>query len=103
VLDDLRALELRGTKDLADLISWCWDNAENTGDARYCGVARTLELILDRWDTKSGLHSSTVIEMNRILASHLNAILDAESPAAGAGEARWMREQIAHVLQQDDI
>jgi hypothetical protein len=28
---------------LRDLVPFCWDRAEATGDARFCSVARALE------------------------------------------------------------
>ena len=38
-------------------MSWCLDRAESTGDARYCGIARTLEFIAHEWDLDSAFLS----------------------------------------------
>ncbi len=97
--DELRRLQLKGADGLPDLIAWCWDRSDNTGDARFCGLARTFQAVWDRWDVKGGLPTSVVSEMNRILRAHMADVLDAKDPADGSALARWMRQEIHSVLE----
>lgn len=99
MLSRLRGLQLAGNDGLPDLIAWCWDQADNTGDARFCGLARALEAILEAWDVKGGLPESVISDMNRVLRSHVADILDATGPMVGSDRARWMRQEIGDVLE----
>jgi orotate phosphoribosyltransferase len=98
-LSELRSLRLPGTDRIPDLISWCWDEADNSGDSRYAGIARALDAVLDAWDVKGGLPESTLARVNELLSRHLAEVLSTPEPAAGSAEARWMRDQIAEVLE----
>jgi orotate phosphoribosyltransferase len=97
-LNELRGLTLERTDRIPDLIAWCWDESDNTGDARFSGVARTLEVILREWDVKGGLPESVVTETNAVLHRHLEDVIGAPDSASGSNEARWMREEITRVL-----
>lgn len=102
VVEELRQLRLIGVDELRDLILWCWDQSDNTGDARFCGIARTLDEIFVRWDVKGGLPTSVIAEMDRILSSHLPDVLDAPDPADASARARWMRQEVARALEDGE-
>jgi hypothetical protein len=103
LLSELRHLQLRGVNELSEPIAWCWDQAENTGDARFCGIARTLESISEAWDQKIGLPDQTIEELNRVLRQNLPDVIDSALPSVGSDRARWMREQIVQVLGDEDF
>lgn len=103
MLDELRRLQLVGVRQLPELIAWCWDQADNTGDARFCGVARALEGILEAWDVKGGLPEHTITDMNRVLREHLEDILSAPEAIIGSDRARWMRSEIGQVLHGESL
>ncbi len=99
----LRDLSEQGLPDhstTVELSRWCWAEAENTGDARYCGLARALEQIADAWFHKSGFATATFEELNLLLRSHVDEVLVADTARDGADHARWLREQISLVLLQ---
>lgn len=71
---------------------WCFDRADATGDARYCGLARTLEDISRFWDIEGRL-----LQPERLRGPfdrHLDAILVAPTAEEGAGLARLLREEV---------
>jgi hypothetical protein len=99
---ELRRLQLAGADRLPDLVAWCWDRSDNTGDARFCGLARTFQHVSERWDVKGGLPTLAVQKVNLLLRDHMSAILDASDPADGAALARWMRHEIHRALDEGD-
>lgn len=98
-LTALRELQLGGTERLPDLIAWCWDQADNTGDARYSGIARALDEIAEALEGKTGLPATVLEEVNAALRRHLSDILATPDASAGSGQARWMREEITRALE----
>lgn len=97
--EELRSLTLVDTKRLPDLIAWSWDESDNTGDARYAGIARALEAVHEAWDVKGGLPEATIEAINAALASHLSEVLQLPDAAAAASHARWMREEILRAVE----
>lgn len=83
-----------------DLEAWCWDHAEATGDARFCGLARALGQVADTWDAYGALPANVAADIAAVFAQHLPDILDVSTPEEGAGLARLLREDVIRILQQ---
>jgi hypothetical protein len=96
---ELRGLQLPRVDKLPELIGWCWDNADQSGDARYSGIARALDALLDAWDVKTGIPEAIAEEINELLARQLDGILSVPDPASGAAQARRLREEILRLLE----
>lgn len=86
---------LPGAVELRELASWCLDRAESTGDARYCGLARTFDGIADEWeyDARRFTHS-WLLNIQQVFNLHMSAVLDAPTAEEGAGLARLLREEV---------
>lgn len=99
-LPDLAARGLQGAPEAAEIARWCWERAENTGDARYCGLARLLETIVQEWDHFRALPGWVVDRTNSILTAHLPAVEAAENAADGSSLARLLREEVLDVFRE---
>jgi orotate phosphoribosyltransferase len=97
-LVELRQLQLPRADRLPDLISWCWDKAYNSGDARYAGIARSLEEIEEAWDVKGGLPQAIIKDLNAALQRHMPDILTTPDASSGSAQARWMRDEVGRAL-----
>lgn len=80
---------------LADLAAWCWDFGEASGDARYCSLSRTLDMIAEPFEEHGALDSAVVAVINAVLHDALGDVLSAESPQDGAILARSLRFEIS--------
>lgn len=85
-----------------DLEAWCWERADATGDARFCGFARSLEQIAYVWDEYKALPDRVVKDINSALQRHLPAALRVPTAEEGAGLARLLREDVSRILQEWD-
>lgn len=84
---------------LPSAAEWLWDYGEATGDARYCSVSRSLELITAAFDANyEGLAAGVLADLDGILAAQLPGILGANLPPDGSTFARLMREAVARAL-----
>lgn len=91
---------LQSSPQARDLEVWCWERAEATGDARFCGFARTFENISGIWDDYGALPTDVLNEVNSAFARHVPAALDVVSAEEGAGLARLLREEVADIFQR---
>lgn len=84
---------------LPSAAAWLWDFGEATGEARYCSVSRSLEMISAAFDANYEVLPSVVLaDLDRILATQLPDVLGAALAPDGSTFARLMREAIAHAL-----
>lgn len=88
---------LTNTASLRELARWCHDHAEETGDARYSSVARSLDSILGAWGDQA-LPILTADRLNEALARYLPATLMADSAEEGTRSARLLREAVGEAL-----
>jgi hypothetical protein len=88
----------QGAPRTTDLASWCWEHADNTGDARYCGLARSLETIAEVWDDDGYLRNGTYEALNATFKRHLVSVLDAPTAEEGTHLAKLLREELYEVL-----
>jgi orotate phosphoribosyltransferase len=98
-LAELKELQLPRADRLLDLSAWCWDTSDNTGDARFAGIARTLEEISEAWDVKNGLPEAVIRELNTLLANNLAEILSMPDAADASDHARRMRNEIRRAIE----
>lgn len=90
-------LELLPSELLAGLIAWCWDRADFTGDARYFGIARTLEPIsraFDEADEAGGVSITALRAVDEVLTRRLSTVLDEPDAEAASLLARSMRDDV---------
>lgn len=85
-----------------ELENYCWDAADNSGDARYSGIARALAVISDVWDSHGALPQGAITSLNEVFRRHLQAVLEANTAQEGAGLARLLREEIYEVLSRPE-
>lgn len=90
---------LGGVPHLRELSEWCWSQAEHTGDARFCGIARCLEVLAVDWDEAGGFSAELAQNLRSAFARHVDGILDAESPSEGASIARLLRDEVGAALR----
>jgi len=95
LLDRIIAEGLTSATVTADAAEECWEASENTGDARYSSIARTLELIAEHWEQKRMLATEG---LDRVLRNLVPTILNAKTAQEGASWARVMRGEIAEAL-----
>jgi len=91
---DVGELQLTSIYDIQSATRKLWDESDNTGDARYGGIARALEAISFAWEAAGAFETATVDELNHILRTHLPEILDIADARSATEHARWMRETI---------
>jgi hypothetical protein len=85
---------------LNDIVEWCWDYGETTGDARYCSTARALSMLAELFDNdEGGVDATLVEELDTVLCQHIPGILAADSAEHGAQLARHLREILARTIQ----
>ena len=97
----LREVCVRGLESAPatrDLEGWCWDRAEATGDARYCGFARMFSQAAEIWDDYGALPAAVIQEINDALRRHLPGAIEAPTAEEGAGLARLLREEVATIV-----
>ena len=98
-LQVLAAGPLPPVHKIRELAGLCWESADNTGDARYSGIARTLDRVASEWDERDGTFSAEVArEIEAAFRRHLISVLEAERPSDGAGLARMLRDEINSAL-----
>ena len=105
-LDESRLRQLGDSVPLSaesclDLAAWCIDRAENSGDARYCSIARTLIFIAEEWDHRGALPTSVVTDLADLLQRGLRDALDAAEPADGSYFGRLLREQVVELFRSN--
>jgi hypothetical protein len=90
---------------LDELVPWCWDRGETTGDARYCSLSRSLGIIQNTFDEQGesgGVSSRFLRRVDEIITRNLSAVLDAETPEEGALLARSLRMSILDLYREDN-
>jgi hypothetical protein len=103
-LDDIRRLASTGIAAfppaaLASAAEWLWDFGEATGEARYCSLSWTIDMIAVAFeDGYESLPSSVVEAVDVVLSERVPDVLDATSPSGGSALARLMREAVAQAL-----
>jgi hypothetical protein len=82
------------------LIAWCWDTADNTGDARYCGIARTLTPIASAFDDRdeAGGVDLDLAAIDAVIRTRLPSVIQESDVEAAASLARAMRHEIFSLL-----
>jgi orotate phosphoribosyltransferase len=95
---DLKQLQLTSLQRLRELTSWSWDESDNTGDARYAGIAKLLEILADAWDGKTGLSDDVLQHLNRVLADNLADIVNSPDAAWASQRTRAIRDDVAIYL-----
>lgn len=86
---------------LADLLDWCQDHAENTGDARFSSIARALQPVAATFEIRDeggGVDTDLTQELDLIIRRGLPGVLSAPSPAEGAGLAGLLRSEVADAM-----
>src|SRR4051794_19499987 len=78
---------------LTDLVSWCWDRGETTGNAWYCSLARMLKPIDEVLvhEDEHGALPAGLAEIDAAIRDRLPAVLDADDPILAALLARELR------------
>lgn len=77
-----------------DIAEYCWDRGETTGDARYCSLWRSLDVVIQAFESHGYLPAETVRNLDDILMRYLPDVIDAQTAEQGALLARAMREQV---------
>jgi hypothetical protein len=101
-LKELGLSGLVSAPHLRTLEAWCWERAEATGDARFCGIARALENIAEAWDDRRVLPPVITSELQTAFRIHLPSTLAVSAAEEGAGLARLLREEVADILKTWD-
>jgi hypothetical protein len=83
---------------LPDIANDCWDRGAITGDARYCLLWRSLDLIAQIFEDRGQLPTPIVDELNGAFARLLPGALDATTAEEGTGLARILDDEIRSVL-----
>lgn len=89
---------LTGVPQIQDLAAWCWDQADNTGDARFCGLARSLEFVTEAWDAHGAFRGDTMNRLNTAFSRRLPSVLDAPTAEEATHLAKALREELEEVL-----
>lgn len=84
-LDAVAPLSLR------DVSRWCWEEGARTGDARFCIIAKTLELLASSYED---LGAMPIGPVDRAIAEDLGAVLDDEDAASASARAWRMKERV---------
>jgi hypothetical protein len=82
---------------LENLWLWCWDRGETTGQARYCSVSRSLEMIHRAWEDQGELPHRVGTALRQAFNEAIPLILD-ETPESGSLFARTLRETVSAIL-----
>jgi hypothetical protein len=69
---------------LPDLAEWCWDSGETSGDARYCSLSRTLNLIWGTFEPHGAASRELVDALDQLLSTQLTAVIQADTAELGA-------------------
>jgi len=77
------------------LSAWCWDYARETGDARYCFLWRSLEMLWQCFE-ENGISAIIVHSWDAALAEYMPEVLQADSPQGGTYWAALLHEQLMH-------
>lgn len=108
-LDQLQQLAEHGlaaVPRLDDVAVACWEHGENTGDARYCVLWRSLQVISGAYGDRpedvhfEGLASSVVSRLDGVITRELPAVLSAEDPEHGTAIAVTMARAIDAVFRE---
>lgn len=87
---------------LVELSEWCWSVGEDSGDARYCVISRTLDMLSDLFDASYESVASRLVErLDTDLARLLPEVLDASSSQEGTRKAAVLRESLAAAIAED--
>jgi hypothetical protein len=79
---------------LFDLSPWCWDYGEITGDARYCSLSRTLDIIVEAYEQYSMVSTVWLAELDQLFINQLPDVLVASSSEDGSLLARSLRDAV---------
>lgn len=83
--------------DVRGLSRWCWEEGVRTGDARYCVVAKTLELVASSYEDWDAI---PIGDIDRAIAEDLASILEEKNPAAASLRAWRMKERVQTALTE---
>lgn len=97
-IEALAVTGLTGLDQLSEVSLWCWVRAEQTGDARFCGLARSLEAVGERWATDGGLDGQLFDRVNEIVKLRVPSVLAEQRAPAACSLARAMRDDILQEL-----
>lgn len=91
--EGLAAFPPHGLRTAAD---HCWDVCETTGDARYCSLWRTLDLLALPFEDEGGPSPAVDVidRIDDVLRGQLRGVLDAPSAEAGSLLGRRLREDV---------
>lgn len=78
---------------LRDAAVECWDWGVATGDSRWCILSRTLAELATPFDDE-GMSSALLRDLDRVLASLLPDLIDAENARDGASIAQLLYDQM---------
>jgi hypothetical protein len=92
--------------DLLDTLApWCWDWGETTGDARFCSLSRSLQILADTFDKRGesgGPPAPFVDQVDDLLRADVPSVLDATSAEEGSLLARALRQELARIYGEYD-
>lgn len=71
-----------------------------TGDGRFCIIARTLLTIGDWWEAESAFSVDVADELNVVLRQDLQAVLAAVAPADAARRGHELYESVTALINQ---
>jgi hypothetical protein len=86
---------------LGSLTDWCWDHSENTGDARFASIARTLQPVVEMIEEREGsggVNREALTDLDRVLTAQLSAVIDVEDPILACSLARGLRGDVAMLV-----
>ena len=85
---------------LQNLVEWCWDFGEASGDARYSSLSASLALVAGLFEDDGAAPNSLVQALNEHLYLWIPAILQANTAADGALSARSFRQDVAETISR---
>ncbi len=84
--------------ELATLFDWCWDYGESTGDARYCSLSRSIQVINELFEPYGAVPTELINSLDGVLAARLVTVISAPSPEAGSKLAKALRQEIDQTI-----
>jgi hypothetical protein len=99
----LRALAddgIQSADQLLGLAEHCWALTVESGDGRYCVLARALFNLADWWEAEVAFQPATATEIDLVIQQDLPPILHAAGAAVAAQKAEGFRESLAALLNQ---
>jgi hypothetical protein len=84
--------------DLSALAELCGEHGEFTGDARYCSLQRTIEIVDLLFQEDGAVELRLVNRIDQMLGEQLPGVLNAAEAVDGAQAARRLRLEILSAI-----